>query len=245
MRPLWLEFPSESTLFSEQDSFMIGKALLIRPITSAAQRDTQMAFPGVDPWYSFPTYNTKITGGSKVRVSAPLEYPIVFHRGGTIIPLSTRIRRSSTVQLLSEETKITLIVALDHRGNAAGSLYLDDGVSFDYKNGAYLFSNFSFTADTLRSSSLSPSGFPQKEGIVVDSVFVVGLRRCPATIKSVDGHGIASVLDFICESGRGAPLLANTVGIYTPIGANKGAPTVLEIRKPNLKQTDNWQILLE
>ncbi len=49
----------------------------------------------------------------------------------------------------------TLVVTLGSNGEAEGSLYVDDGESYDYEDGAYIHRHFNFSSGTLRSSDLS------------------------------------------------------------------------------------------
>jgi alpha 1,3-glucosidase len=77
-------------------------------------------------------------------------------RGGHIIPRRDRPRRSSG---LMKYDPFTLVVVLDAAGNAAGTLYLDDGETFDYEMGAFIHRRFSFDGarNILTSSNLDAS----------------------------------------------------------------------------------------
>lgn len=59
----------------------------------------------------------------------------VYYRGGSILPLRERPRRSTATQLADP---YTLVLALDDKGEATGSLYVDDGRSFAFQKGQYL-----------------------------------------------------------------------------------------------------------
>lgn len=65
-------------------------------------------------------------------VETPLEKIPVFQRGGTIIPVRERQRRSSKLQ---RNDPITLYVASElDREFANGTLYLDDGETHNYRH---------------------------------------------------------------------------------------------------------------
>lgn len=49
----------------------------------------------------------------------------------------------------------TLVISLGSDGDAEGDLYVDDGESYDYEDGAYIHRRFSFSSSTLKSSDLS------------------------------------------------------------------------------------------
>ena len=57
----------------------------------------------------------------------------VYQRGGTIVPKRERVRRSAA---LMHQDPVSLVVAPDRDGKAKGRLYLDDGESFKYREGA-------------------------------------------------------------------------------------------------------------
>ena len=54
----------------------------------------------------------------------------------------------------------TLVVVLGKSGDAEGELYLDDGESYDYQEGAYIHRRFNYSAETvsLTSTDVSTSG---------------------------------------------------------------------------------------
>jgi len=150
MRPLWVEFPSDTTTFPIDDTFLLGSAMLVKPVTAANQKTTEVYLPNsnVDQtvWYDALTLR-RYYGGTKVTLDTPIERGIpVFHRGGTIIPKKSRLRRSST-QMANDP--FTLIVSLDSTGTRAdGELYVDDGDTFDYKQGKFIHLKFSYHTTT-------------------------------------------------------------------------------------------------
>lgn len=46
MRPLWAEYPTDSSIFAEENSFLVGKDLLVKPVTSSQQQSISVYFPG-------------------------------------------------------------------------------------------------------------------------------------------------------------------------------------------------------
>lgn len=87
----------------------------------------------------------------------------MFQRGGTIIPLKERVRRTSA---LMASDPITLYVATNYfvrlisfvnadlkwaffqTDHANGTLYIDDGATFAYTNGEYLYRGFEFKKES-------------------------------------------------------------------------------------------------
>jgi alpha 1,3-glucosidase len=137
LRPLWAEFPEDISTFTEQDAFLLGDAILVKPVTKEGVVSTEVNFPGNSDqlWYDTETYQV-YTAGQKATISTPLERIAVLQRGGTIVPRKNRLRRSST-QMFNDP--YTLNIALDSSGSAHGKLYIDDGDTFDYRSGSYIY----------------------------------------------------------------------------------------------------------
>jgi alpha 1,3-glucosidase len=52
----------------------------------------------------------------------------------------------------------TLVVVLDKNGQAEGTLYVDDGETFDYQRGGYLHRRFHFDGSSLVSEDIATHG---------------------------------------------------------------------------------------
>jgi alpha 1,3-glucosidase len=75
-------------------------------------------------------------GGAQYPTEAAIDQGVpVFQLGGTIVPARERARRS-TASMRADP--YTLHVALDAQGSAAGELYMDDGDTEAYEQGAFL-----------------------------------------------------------------------------------------------------------
>lgn len=135
MRPLWMEFPADETTFGMDDEFMLGNALLIKPVTSAGVSSMQTYLPAGHPaqaavkWYPFKgasagkagvfkklwghlqgTLGSVHAGGSTVKAEADLDSGVpVFQRSGTIVVTRERARRSTAAMA---NDPFTLHVAL-------------------------------------------------------------------------------------------------------------------------------------
>ena len=198
-RPIWTEFPQEESFFGVEDMFMVGSAVLVKPVVTEGQRELQLALPGGSNqlWYHLHGESQIETGGQEVTVAAPLERLPVFLRGGSIIPLRLRNRRSS---ILAVNDPLTLRILLDHEEKATGKLYLDDGHSYEYQNGFFIRASISYENHVLQyalentDSQLSPA-------FNIERVVVEGLRRVPhAVIASTSGP--AQSLDFESTNAR-------------------------------------------
>ncbi|XKL63534.1 hypothetical protein PGB90_005898 [Kerria lacca] len=170
IRPLVMEFPKEKETFDIDDQLLLGKSLLIKPVVEADVTHVDVYFPGANEiWYNKYTYQQVKTNGVKTIKISQNEIP-VYIRGGSIIPIRNRIRRSSALTL---HDPFTLIVALDINGTASGQLYLDDGESFEYRNGKYLLLHFTFLNNQLMSKIVDDGRFKTKAWI--EKIIIIGI----------------------------------------------------------------------
>ncbi|XP_013773829.1 neutral alpha-glucosidase AB-like isoform X2 [Limulus polyphemus] len=219
MRPLWMEFPSDQTTFDMDDEYMIGSSLLVHPVMESKATNVEVYFPGENQvWYDVDNYQ-KFNGLESSTIPVTMSKIPVFQRGGTIIAKRERMRRSSS---LSHDDPYTLIVALDKTGQFAnGNLYIDDGHTFQYKQGEYIYQGFSFKKDTLTNHALQGSEkFETKAWL--EKVIIIGISTEPKTVQ-VESH------DF----GK-----KNLLFTY------KSSTQLLIIRKPAVNIEAEWSIKL-
>eukprot|EP01133_Synstelium_polycarpum_P009816 gene9816-11466_t len=178
LRPLWVEFPRQESVFATEDEFMVGDSLLVHPITEQGQSSAHIVLPGDarQTWFDIDTDQRYYA--SAFDMHTPIEKIPVFQRGGTVVPKKERIRRA-TPQM--KDDPYTLRIALSHDQKASGSLYMDDEHSFDYKRGVYAVRNFTFKDNTLTSTNGDTKG-TYKPTNTIERIVIVGLDRAPSKI---------------------------------------------------------------
>ena len=224
MRPMWLEFPTDSSSFAIDDQWMVGDSLLVKPVTSPGENSVQMYLPaGGFSWYDTVTYEKLSSSpfGGVVTVDAPLNKVPVFQRGGSIVPRQLRPRRSSA---LMKDDPYTIIVALDSKKSALAQIYLDDGNSFDFASrGAFRLRQLTYSADsailhTLKSTLLSGS-----KSFAIDNeierIVIAGIGAEPKKVVGSDG----SVVTFSYSKEK----------------------DVLTLRKPSVKVCYDFNLKIE
>ncbi len=151
MRPVFLEFPEVfAGFFDHLDTeFLLGPDLLIAPPPFAETLDDYaVSFPKDRPWYDFWTglrmagssqppsivdvVNSGGTAPGPRRIHPPLDTMPAYVRGGSILPLQP------LVQSTDETPKGPLELRVYPGPQCSGSLYLDDGHTFRYRQGEFL-----------------------------------------------------------------------------------------------------------
>jgi alpha-glucosidase len=134
VRPLVFEYPRDPAVENISSEWMFGNSLLVSPVVQADVVQQTVYLPEGD-WYDFnsgkhyvgtATYNVPVT---------TVDIPI-FVKGGSIIPMSTAAQYVS-----SPEMQKTVILASYPGGTGKCTVYDDDGVTYDYENGAFCTSS--------------------------------------------------------------------------------------------------------
>ncbi|XP_035118879.1 neutral alpha-glucosidase AB isoform X5 [Callithrix jacchus] len=218
MRPLWVQYPQDVTTFSIDDQFLLGDALLVHPVSDSGAHAVQVYLPGQgEVWYDIQSYQ-KHHGPQTLYLPVTLSSIPVFQRGGTIVPRWMRVRRSSDCM---KDDPITLFVALSPQGTAQGELFLDDGHTFNYQTRQeFLLRRFSFSGNTLVSSSADPEGHFETP-IWIERVVIIGAGKPAAVVLQSKGSP-ESRLSF----------------------QHDPETSVLVLRKPGINVASDWSIHL-
>lgn len=189
-QPVWTPMvwahPDVAAMYAVDDQFYLG-GMLAKPVTAAGAEEVEVFLPPLERFYDFT--NGEIHDVPAVELAAPghvvravtLGDIPVYLRGGSITTKRDRYRRSSR---LMKDDPFHVVVALDARGAAAGELYVDDGESYAYTDGAYLLETM--TAADGRISSVS-SGHGVGSALEVEKISVLGGRTPVSVTASQDG----------------------------------------------------------
>lgn len=242
MRTMFTEFPDDVSTFTLEDQWMVGDALLVKPVTDAGRNTAVVYFPQNNGgWYDLLTLQQVIvvrTAGEMLTVQAPLEKIPVFMRAGRIIPRKMRLRRSAKLMYYDP---YTLVVVPDEGGGAVGYVYLDDEHSLAHEvlHGAYSLKRLEFIGSVLRCSGhrwqdqdqtsevLSKSGVPLAMANTVERVVLVGQTRAPRKV----------VMGYV---GLNGVVREEELGFTFDAVAK-----VVTVKKPNAKIIDDWTIAFE
>jgi len=184
LRPVWFdqEKISDSSLFNEQERFMVGEAILVTPILEAKQTTLENPLKGLEGrWYDY--YNKKeVMEGDKIKTG--LDRIGCFVKGGHIVPqFDIRSHTQSTQD--AKQCNINLFVALDDEDKASGKMYFDDGETFDYKKGSCMRKNFEYKDGTLTWEGEENSGYEAPNRVT--KVLITGLSTRFETAYLVQG----------------------------------------------------------
>lgn len=130
MRPLVMDFESDTKVLNIGDQFMFGPAILVNPVYTYGARSRNVYLPSTTGWYDLYTGNY-IRGEQNIEADAPYERIPLFVREGSIIPVGPDIQYATELQ----PEQITLFVYAGQNGQF--TLYEDEGTNYNYEKGKY------------------------------------------------------------------------------------------------------------
>jgi alpha-glucosidase len=133
-RPVFFADPGDDRLRAEDHAFLLGADLLVVPDLTEDGSHVPMLPKGL--WRP-----VEVTGGAH-----DPDLPRLLVRGGGIVPLGPVLQYADERPL----DEVELLVCLDARGRAAGTLYEDAGDGFGYRDGEYRLTRFAAQLEGAR-----------------------------------------------------------------------------------------------
>ena len=99
-----------------------------------------------------------------------------FIKGGSILPLRSRVRRSSK---LGREEPYYLIIALDREEKASGFLYIDDEETYNFEKGRFSFKQFVYESGELSIISRNDNYQFSSE---IEKIVLTGISQSPREV---------------------------------------------------------------
>jgi alpha-glucosidase len=173
INPLWFKYPTDTATFGIDLQFLFGDSILVSPVTEENITTVTIYLPK-DNFYDFATFAPVEGTGQNITLTNVNFTTIPLHiRGGAVLPLRTT-GAMTTTELRTKDFEF--VVAPDAKGTAAGSLYVDDGVSIVQEKSTSVEMEFA-------SGKLCVNGsFAYDVGLKVASVAFLGVETHPTTV---------------------------------------------------------------
>mmetsp|Transcript_68297 Transcript_68297/g.212208 ORF Transcript_68297/g.212208 Transcript_68297/m.212208 type:complete len:601 (+) Transcript_68297:2-1804(+) len=192
VRPLFWDFLDDPITHSDHEAveneIMLGKVLLVygvgQPLAEGGDA-AHVVLPQSAGWYELHTGDFYASGRHDRKLT--LDSIPAYYLAGTVVPLKSRMRRSSTCMWLDP---LTLNVYLDPTtGTATGRVYIDDYKTTTYLDGkSFLDIDLEFKDGVLRATA-KRGELPADAAISteVEKVEIFGLAKAPAGASLVTG----------------------------------------------------------
>lgn len=177
--PLFALYPEINEFHDISDQFIFANSLLVSPVLQEnAQTKKIIKPPGI--WYNWANGQNLIDTKtiSVTNTSLP-----VYIKGGSIIPFYTQV--GSNVEE-TRKSPIALIVGCDENGNSRGPLYMDDGISYNYRKGEFMNKWIVYKNNKIQFENRLPvgTGFPlNTKDIYINEIKFYGLKSKPELIN--------------------------------------------------------------
>ena len=134
IRPLLFNFQKDKRTYEINDEFMVGESILVAPVLAQGENRRMVYLPEGNNWFDYWT-GQEYSGGEYIIKTAPLDVCPIFIKSGSIIPTFPEQNYIGEKEI----EKLTLEVYLSENENKTFeySHYVDDGETFDYKDGIY------------------------------------------------------------------------------------------------------------
>merc|ERR1711920_531149 len=226
VRPLFWDFLEDDETHSDEDAveneIMLGDAVLVRGICKPMSEVGESAtvylpkIPG--GWYDLYTGDFYSPGKKSMKVD--MKTIPAFYRAGVIVPLKSRIRRSSTCM---HQDPFTIAIYLDPKSqNAQGHLYIDDYKTQNYTKGQMLDVMFKFSGGKLSGDSSFDLG-PQTGSVAteIERVEIYGLPKPLESAKAGDTVLAAPVSRQLEAGPGGEKMYMSTVKVVPWVDLSK------------------------
>lgn len=237
VQPMYYVHPSDTKGFAIDDQMYLGSTgLLVKPVTAEGATSVEFYLPDGEKYFDYFDFTT-YAGPGHVKMDAPLEKIPLLMRAGHIFPRKDRPRRSSG---LMKYDPLTLVIVLGDSGDAEGELYVDDGESFDYEQGAYIRRRFTYTSATssFASSDLSTSGkktaayLKQMKDVRVEKIIIVNAPGAWQGKTEVD----------VAEEGDSKSGSSRKVSFKFVSAGSRGKASWAVVKNPGVKIGEGWKI---
>lgn len=219
-RALWQDYPDDKETYTMDNQYTIANELLVRPVVEKGVTSVKVYLPGKDSntiWYDADSYVAHVANGYINQAVTMAKIP-VYHRGGTIVQRKERVRRSS---VLMHDDPYTLVIALDADNKAEGTIYIDDGETYEYKKRKYIYAKITCDENVISYDFIDDnSSYPTRSW--VERIIIPGTKRPPTSGMIIQDEKSAP-LDMILHKGN----------------------NVLVIRKPAAKMSRHWKIMFK
>jgi len=129
IEPLYFQFSADKEAKSCDSQFMLGKELLICPVTEENADTWNCYLPSGCDWYDFET-GAKYQGGQWLNKKIDLISIPVFVKAGSIIPME------AALDYATQKVSTSMEIRIYEGADGAFTFYEDAGDGYDYENGA-------------------------------------------------------------------------------------------------------------
>lgn len=202
MRTMWNEFPEDQRFWNVFTQFMFGDSILVAPKVTRPtgvyenmhKQEVKYLLPESETWYNYYSKAQVDNTSDWVTTALPDLEQAVFVRAGTVLPILLHEDCPSILSCINNDVRLE--VYPDANEMAFGSMYLDDGSSFNYTDKEAGSARISLQYSKQRLTVSTEYGHSYDDMPNVATIAVYGIQKAPVSVTN--DHTKAQV-DFIYE----------------------------------------------
>lgn len=128
--PLWFYYTGDPATYTIDNSYLLGRDILVAPVTTEGARSREVYLPGGNDWVDFRSRKL-YKGGQAIQVDAPLGAPPMFVRSGSVLPMGPVQQHTGD----ASAPGLALHIFQGDNPRTEVEIYEDDGISLDHLSG--------------------------------------------------------------------------------------------------------------
>ncbi|MCQ2606622.1 MAG: DUF5110 domain-containing protein [Bacteroidales bacterium] len=188
MRPLVMDFTTDTKALNINDQYMFGPSLLVCPISEYKARSRKVYLPQSAGWYALNT-GEFYTGGQEISADAPYEAIPVFVKAGSIIPTGKPMEYTN--QYPDDELTVYVYAG----ANGEFTLYSDESTNYNYEKGAFAMVTMKYN-DADKTLIIGDRQGSYKGMVEKQKINVVYQTKEIASNLSFDSNHIAKTVEY-------------------------------------------------
>ncbi|KAI4458322.1 alpha-glucosidase [Holotrichia oblita] len=191
VRPLSYQYPEDASVLDIDTQWLIGSNIMAAPVLNEDVNGITTYFPGGanEYWYNIEGSTPLVYNGiGNFYIPVTMDSNPYYYRGGSII-----LRLDEKVRNTEEQrgAAYNMYICKDSNGQASGTFYLDDWVSFEYKDEKkYHYFNFIFDNNRLTLENIDEEA-DYEATLDINTIYLYGV-----TGSTRDGVSNVSVNTF-------------------------------------------------
>jgi alpha-glucosidase len=188
LNPLWFKYPTDTSTFGIDLQYFFGDSILVSPVTEENATTVTIYLPK-DKFYDFTTLKPVEGTGQHVTLTDVNLTMIPLHiRGGAVLPFRVTAGAMTTTELRGSDFEFVVAPGAD--GTAAGTLYVDDGVSIVQQKTTSVEMEFADGKLCVQGS------FGFNVGVKVADIIFLGIGNAPMFVTFKDNTGEGCKVPF-------------------------------------------------
>ena len=153
MRPLVYEFQDDPAVYDESFEFMFGRDILVANVLEPGAKTWKVYLPVGSKWYDWGNNYACYEGGQTIEIPVEISTIPLFLREGAIVP-----KAANQLMSMANDHMTSLHLTLVPGADSTYTLYDDDGVTNDFKDGVCRKTRITMTGSSVVKVAFAAEG---------------------------------------------------------------------------------------